>query len=440
MFKSEILLQLKQLNIKTITDTLKEAESIHPLKSLPLKVELPYCLCKINSDAAFDMWYSKVPNIGYIAINGIKYIILFAGTKNQKLRDFIILNKDVPNPNGEYELTSIIDLKYSDNINIFHRQKPKKKQEEKPKETTTPAIEPLCGLFADTVEAKPNNLFYFEYAMKHPSFYLYARALNNDMRFKDFKHFKLYCTLLFIAEKSSITKHKRNECYISSKDILAVLPDYFRNQNNNSNAVKNFLELACSTGMLNEYNIENEYYKLTYSDTFMGNLSTPPYTKVPLELVNDITPHNHKFILYFILRNFKNNPKKPYFINIKTKELLKLSEIKIRTLSDAADRLKTYFSILEKYQAVRPFANPDNDNTVTVEDIRNNNLLSFRLYKFQQPKQTDYFNLDDEEPGEESSSSSSDDVFDEPTPPNPKAKKFIPSEAFLKANAEIDAR
>ena len=34
----------------------------------------------------------------------------------------------------------------------------------------------------------------------------------------------------------------------------------------------------------------------------------------------------------------------------------------------------------------------------------------------------------------------SDNVFDEPAPPNPKAKKFIPSEAFLKANAEIDAR
>ena len=94
---------------------------------------------------------------------------------------------------------------------------------------------------------------------------------------------------------------------------------------------------------------------------------------------------------------------------------------------------------LEKYQAVRPFANPDNDNTVTVEDIRNNNLLSFRLYKFQQPKRMDDFNLD-EEPGEESSNTSSDDELDEPTPPNPKAKKFIPSEAFLKANAEIDAR
>jgi len=393
MFKAEILKQLRELNIKTITDTLKEAESIHPLVKLPLKVGLPYCLLKTNNDKIFDDYYSKLPNIGYIAVNGIKYIILYISKKNQKLYEYVILNRNIPNPNGEFELTSVLDLEYTDNVKIFHRQKPKKKEE--PTEPTTPALEPLCGLFADTVDSKPNNLFYIEYAMKHPSFYLYANALNKDMRFKDFKHFKLYCTLLFIAEKSSIIKHKRNECYISYKDILAVLPNYFRNQNNNSNAVQNFLDLACETGMLKEYNVENEYYKLTYSDTFMSKVSIPPYTKIPLDLVNDITPHNYNFILYFIIRNFSNNPKNPYFINIKTKELLKLSEIKIRTLSNATDRLNDYFAILEKYRAVRPFADLDNDSTVTVEDIRNNNLLSFRLYKFQQPNPTDDLNLDD---------------------------------------------
>ena len=444
MFNPEILKQLQELNIYTIKDTLKEAETIYPLVKLPLEIGIPYCLCKINNDNAFDKWYSKLPNIGYISVNGIKYIILYVAKENRKLFDFVTRNRNRPNPEGEYELTGLLTLEYTDNIKIFHRPKPKKKQEETTTSETTTALAPLCGLFADTVDSKPNNLFYIEYAMKHQSFYLYATPLNNNKRFQNFKYFKLYCTLLFIAEKSSIIKHKRNECYISNDDLVAVIPDYFRNKGTKATIGNSLLHLACKAGILEKYCTENGYWKLTYTKAFMENLSTTPYIKVPLGLVNDVTIYNYKFILYFIVRNFSNNPKHPYFVNLRAKELLRLSEIKIRTLSNAAERLNTYFAILAKYHGVRPSIAYDNDNNVTEDDIRNNNLLSFRLYKFQQPKVTDEgisFG-EDEEPGENekietsSSTSSSSDDLDEPTPPQP----FEQTDAFRKANAELDKR
>lgn len=72
--------------------------------------------------------------------------------------------------------------------------------------------------------------------------------------------------------------------------------------------------------MIQEYQVKEDCIAITFSDSFINGLSTPPYIKIPFELLEKISLNNYKFILYFITKQFSNNPQKPFFINMKIQE------------------------------------------------------------------------------------------------------------------------
>ena len=138
----------------------------------------------------------------------------------------------------------------------------------------------------------------------------------------------MYCTLLFIAEKSNIIKHKRTQCHICPKDLIAIIPNCFKytrpkkesskpkERKSYSKSYNRFLRIACKTGMVKDFQLIEEYLSITFTDTFLNELSQPPYIKIPFSLLDDITVYNYKFIMYFINRLFSVKPNFPYFINI----------------------------------------------------------------------------------------------------------------------------
>ena len=160
---------------------------------------------------------------------------------------------------------------------------------------------------------KPNNIFYADYSKKHPGFYLYKQPLTGNI-FSKFKGFKLYCTFLFIAEKSNIIKHKRTQCHICPKDLMAIIPNCYKYRRPKGNSLKpkerksysksyiTFLKIACKAGIVKEFQLIDEYISITFTETFMKELSEPPYIKIPFSLLNDITTNNYQFIMYFINR------------------------------------------------------------------------------------------------------------------------------------------
>ncbi len=129
--------------------------------------------------------------------------------------------------------------------------------------------------------------------------------------------------------------------------------------------------------MVKEFKLINEYISITFSDTFINELSKPPYIKIPFALLNDITTNNYKFIMFFINKLFSVNPSSPFFLNIKIKELLKITSISLSTSQAfAAERLNNYLAILEKYHVI------NEQILYNAEDIRKNKLLRFRLSHF----------------------------------------------------------
>lgn len=382
MFKPEILQKLKDLNINTITNTLKEAEHIHPLINLPLSVRCPYFFVTLYDDSLLNQFIRLKEAIGYLTINGATTLILYIRDPEQQKKFAPTIN--IKSDEGNFMFMDSLELKYTDKISIFHKSFKKKAN------VDTSAQVSILDEFAE-LSKKPNNLFYADYARKHPYFYFYKKPLESkENNFQDYKFFKLYCTLLYIAEKSNIIKQKRTQCHISPKDLGAIIPNcfkYVRKKNSStitegeaktySKSYITFLNAAFKAGIIEKHKLKDGYISLTFSDSFLKELCEPPYIKIPFALVNEISTNNYKFIMYFISRQFSNNPKKPYFVKIKIRELLKLGNISLSTSQTmAAKRLNSYLSILDRYHAI---------NLVVMyiaEDIRKDRLLKFRLYPF----------------------------------------------------------
>jgi len=382
MFKDSIIKKLKELNINTINQTLKEAESIKPLICLPISVRPPYFFLTIYDESSLDKYIRQKGTIGYIVVNGITTLILYIPNPEQQKRIIPIVNQDV---NKNCKFVSILELNNSDKIAIFHKEKKKKEQPlSTPKKTSI--LDEL-----DELSNKPNNLFYADYARKHPSFYFYKKPLESTTnKFKDYKFFKLYCTLIYLAEKSNVIKHKRTQCHISPKDLISIIPNclkYNRQKGKSSQPIKKrtysksyitFLDNAKESNLIYEYQLKGEYISIIFSESFISELGEPPYTKLPFSLIDEISSYNYRFILYFVIKQFSNNPSQPYFVKIKIKNLLGKADIRLSTSNTmAAERLNTYFRILERYHVI------DDLITYVADDIRRNTLIDFRLYHFQ---------------------------------------------------------
>ena len=378
--REEILNKLISLNVNTITKTATFAKG-KTLQSLRLNVNVPYFFLTLFDDSLLNTGMRKKSTIGYIKINGITTLILYIPNGR--------VNLDSASDN--YKFTTSLTLSDSDKIEIWHKPTPKNPQNQ---DTTaqTSIIDELTAL-----SEKPSNVYYWDYAMAHPSVYIYKSVLENDTRFNDYKYFRLYCTLLFIAEKSNIIKHHRQTCHITSTELLATLPDSYKyeKQTKDKDLNKNlperpdskkqysktfikFLDSARREGLIERYAHHGDYIAITFTNAFLAPLSAPPYAKVPIFLIqNEINKYNYRFMLYFILRQMRNNPNKPYFIKIKIQELLSIIGIgKHTSHTIAADRLNAYMAILANYGVVH------HPQTYTAKDIRKNTLISFRMYKF----------------------------------------------------------
>lgn len=404
MFNPTTLQKLKELNINTITTTLKEAESIHPLAILPISVKPPYFFVTLYDEELFNKYIRSQNTIGYLTVNGTTTLILYIRDSEQQKKFVPIIN--IKSDDSNFMFTDSLTLKHTDKISIFHKSFKKKVN------VDTSAQVSILDELAE-LSKKPNNLFYADYARKHPYFYFYKKPLESkENNFKDHNFFKLYCTLLYIAEKSNIIKQKRTQCHIYIKDLMAIIPNcfkYIRKKEGTSSPTKKktysksyitFLDKAKETGLIREYQPKEEYISITFSDTFLNKLSEPPYTKIPFELLGDISSNNYKFIMNFIIKQFSNNPNKPYFIKIKIKELLKISNISLSTSNAmATDRLNRYLRILEKYQVIsQPI-------TYIADNVKKNTLLNFRLHPFKhinlEISACDFDNEENEEENEE---------------------------------------
>ncbi len=172
--------------------------------------------------------------------------------------------------------------------------------------------------------------------------------------------------------------------------------------------------------MIKEFHIlENGYIQIVFEDSFKNYFTEPPYIKLPFEFVSEITKYNYKFLMYFIKKEFHNNPKYPCNVNISLKELLNLTDITTHdTLQKAAQRLNTYFAILKKYNVIRK-----DDLYIEPGDIHKNITLKFRLFHFGIFEAKAIEEIITEEHQE---------------PKEPIETEHKPSEAFEKANKLID--
>lgn len=427
MLNPTILKKLKELNIRTITEAVNVAQQDENLLNITIRVEPPYFFVKTSlSKERLKKEIFKSGVIGYIAINGKGYLIVYI--KNQDNQNRLMT---------EYK-DKVYDSLFIDlyqHVEIRHKKKPEKN-------TVTPTIDTFAtsSIFDDLQELS-NELPNVYYPQEHPYIYLYENALMKEC-FSSSDFFKFFSALTLIAEKSNIIIQQHNTCHIRPEDIMAIIPQSFKRATKTlktpvaeqpekrkyQKTYIKFLDFACNSGMVDNYTIlDSGYIQIVFNINIKNYFSEPPYIKIPYELVGEITKYNYKFLMYFIKREFHNNPQYPCNINIKLKELLKITGITTHdTLEVAADRLNKYLDILKKYHAIR-----NDDIYVTPEDIHNNKPLRFRLFHFRFFI-NELMSLEIEESEE----------MEEPTPeePNPKAKKFIPSEAFLRANAEIDAR
>ena len=392
MFDIKILDKLIELNINTITNIVKEAKKakgVYSISTLPIGVDMPYLFMTLYDDSKLDEYIRKREVVGYITVNGITTLILYI-TKPERQNEFLSI-LGIKDNSLNYFVHNTLTIQYTDKITIFHK-------EFKNKERSSSAPKSILDDIAE-LSQKPNNIFYADYSKKHPCFYLYKQSLTRRI-FNTFKGFKLYCTLLFIAEKSNIIKHKRTQCHICPKDLMAIIPNCFKNtrpkkdsskpkeRKSYSKSYNRFLRIACKTGMVKDFQLIEEYLSITFTDTFLNELSQPPYIKIPFSLLDDITVYNYKFIMYFINRLFSVKPNFPYFINIKIRELLKVTGISTNTSQTmAVKRLNSYLGILEKYQVI------SEQITYIAEDIRKNKLLRFRLNHF---KHLNLFPIDEE--------------------------------------------
>ena len=381
MFDVKILDKLIGLNIHTITETIKEVKSakgVYPIHTIPISVHLPYFFMTLYDDSQLDKLIRGSGVVGYITVNGITTLILYLPNPEKQNMFLPILN--IKDNNLNYFVSDNLTLQHTDKITIFHKDF---KRKDGAKTAKVSIIDSIAEL-----SQKPNNIFYADYSKKHPCFYFYKQPLTRKI-FSKFKGFKLYCTFLFIAEKSNIIKHKRTQCHICPKDLMAIIPNCYKYRRPKGNSLKpkerksysksyiTFLKIACKVGIVKDFQLVDEYISITFTETFMKELSEPPYIKIPFSLLNDITTNNYQFIMYFINRLFSLKPSTPHFVNIKIKELLKVTGISTSTSQTmAVKRLNSYLGILEKYQII------SEQITYIAEDIRKNKLLRFRLNHF----------------------------------------------------------
>lgn len=427
MFNPIILQKLRELDIHTITQAVKEAQQEENLLNITVRVEPPYFFCEMSIHKAKEIIYK--PNIiGYIAVNGIAYTIAYIKDKDRQelvLRDYG--NKIHDN----------IFLDLYQHIEIKHKKKPGKSTSD---ETITFDTFETSSIFDELQEAS-NELPNTYYPQKHPYIYVYEQALQKEC-FTSAKFFKFFCTLTLIAEKSSMIIQKRNTCHITPKDLMAIIPQSFKRstvkpkqtlpeepqemtseeplKRGYQKSYIKFLDFAYQAGMVREYKtLENGYIQIVFEDNFKNYFTQPPYIKLPFEFASKITKYNYKFLMYFVKKEFHNNPKYPCNVNISLKELLKLTNITTHdTLQNAAKRLNAYLAILQEYNVIRK-----EDIYIEPDDIHENKPLKFRLF---------HFRIFEDKPIEEV-------VTEEPREPKEPIKtKFELSEAFKRANKLID--
>lgn len=281
----------------------------------------------------------------------------------------------------------------------------------------------------------PQNLFFIDYAKRYPYLNLYQQAIcENPTITQDYKTFELYCTVVYIAMKSKLFKSKGNVCKIYPDDLLTILPKDLKRKPNSkepkertqySKSYMTFINSAIEAGMLikAEPNEEHYYLEITIPDIILNGIDTYPYNKIPFELFHDMNRYNFNFLMYFINRMFSIHPNKPYFVNIKVKELIKIANISInQSAQHCANRLNECFAILTKFGVIS-YTPP-----LQPIDVKRNKLLKFRLYKF------NIDSIEEDEENEISSDTSSDDELDEST----SQKSSGLTEAFLRANALVD--
>lgn len=429
MLDPNILQRLKELDIRTITQVVNKAQQEKNSLQLTLRVEPPYYFFKADvSKTALNKVIHYKSVVGYIAINGITYLILYY--KNpEEVKDWLNNNAD--------KIYKELFINIYQHIKIMHKKKPDTSV------TETPTIETFStsSMFDELqkISAELPNTYY---PQGHTYIFLYEHALKCEC-FNDVNFFKFFCILSLIAQKSNIILQQRDTCHIHLKDLMAIIPPAFKRtpvkpktttpqtkptehseKRTYQKAYVRFLDFSCKSGMVDEYALlDNGYIKIVFSKCFHNFFSTPPYIRIPFELVNMITNYNYKFLMYFILREFHNNPKYPCNINMHLKDLLKVADITTHeSTKTAADRLNSYLKIMQDYHAIR-----NDDIDITPNDIKNNKVLKFRLFHFRIFTGELENDLNSEEPTEHTTTH-------EPT------EKYEPSEAFLKANKELEER
>ena len=430
----ELIIQLKSIGLNVVKDN----DYVENQTTLNVYAEPPLFIFQmLNNDTTY---YNAPTCKGRIRYNDSTYLIM--RYKNPKTQQTLLdLKGQVINGN----LIVLVGIILSDNPDntINFEIKGETSQTSSIVANTSPKSKDFTKYNNPKSKDPTQNLFFIDYAQRYPYLNLYQQTICENLTItQDYKTFELYCTIVYIAMKSKLFKSKGNVCKIYPEHLIAILPNDLKRKPNSkepkerikySKSYTTFINSAIEAGMLTkaELNEEHHYIEMTVSDVILKGINTYPYNKIPFGLLNDMNKYNFNFFMYFINRMFTIHPSKPHFVSIKVQDLIKIANISTnQSAQHCADRLNNCFWILKKYNAISPMT------PLLAADIRNNKLLQFRLYKFAFDSQDD----EDEEPGEESSNTSSDDELDEPTPPNPKAKKFIPSEAFLKANAEIDAR
>lgn len=129
MFDDAILQKLIELNINTITATVKEAKNakgIYTISTLPIGVDIPYLFITLYDDSQLNKFIRNSEVIGYISVNGITTLILYL-PKPERQNIFVPL-LNIKDNNLNYFVCNQLTLQYTDKITIFHKNPKNKKK------------------------------------------------------------------------------------------------------------------------------------------------------------------------------------------------------------------------------------------------------------------------------------------------------------------------
>ena len=165
MFNPIILQKLKELDIHTITQAVKKAQQEENLLNITIRVEPPYFFYETSSINSARKQLYKPYIIGYIAVNGTAYLIVYVKDKD--------IQEDVKRK-YESKLHDNIFLDLYQHIEIKHKKKPGKSTSDKT--ITFDTFETSSIL--DELQEASNELPNTYYPQKHPYIYNFFKQLN----------------------------------------------------------------------------------------------------------------------------------------------------------------------------------------------------------------------------------------------------------------------